>query len=230
MSSLRPLIFLVLFVGASVSAQDESVILRTPGEESLDLRAFRAIYDYEAPAFSAAMRGVNIASYPTFFVAVPAVGIIDFAVDGDAGAGTRILVAEGATMGVVFALKNLIRRTRPFVALADVERRPVGSGGPSGGIDPFSFPSGHSAVAFSIATSASLSYPEWYVILPAMTWASATAVARVWHGMHYPSDIIVGALVGSGIGFLVHEIMAPDDVEDIITPNAAPVFSFSLTF
>ena len=197
---LRPLILLVVLVAASASAQDEPIILETPGRETLDARVFRAVYDFEDPAFSAAMRGVNIVSYPTFFIAVPAVGLTDWVVDGDAGAGTRILASELATMGVVFGLKNLIRRTRPYAALPDVERRPVGSEEPPGGIDPFSFPSGHSAVAFSIATSASLSFPEWYVIVPAMTWASTTALARVWHGMHFPSDIIVGALVGTGMG------------------------------
>jgi len=231
MSFLRPLIILFVLVGAQASAQDEAIILETPGERSLDHRVFRAVYNYQDPVFSAAMRGVNIASYPAFFVVVPAVGLTDWIVDGDAGAGTRMAASELATMGVVFGLKNIIRRTRPYAALSDVERRPIGSHGPPGGIDPFSFPSGHSAIAFSLATSASLSYPEWYVIVPAMTWASATALARVWHGMHFPSDIVVGAVVGTGVGLLVHEIMAPDEAgQEIITPNAAPIFSFSVSF
>lgn len=230
MPFLRPLILLAVFVGASAAAQDEPIILETPGEESLDARVFRVVYNNEGPAFSATMRGVNIASKPVFFVAIPAVGLADWIADGDAGAGTRMLVSELATMGVVFGLKNLIRRTRPYAALPDVERRPAGASGPPGGVDPYSFPSGHAAVSFAVATSASLSYPEWYVIVPAMTWASATAVARVWHGMHFPSDIVVGAVVGTGMGLLVHELMAPDDEQDIITPNATHVFSFSLTF
>ena len=227
---LRSLVLLAVFTGANAAAQDEPIILETPGEESLDHRAFRAVYNYEDPAFSAAMRGVNIASYPIFFIVIPAVGITDLIVDGDAGAGTRMLASELATMGVVFGLKNLIRRTRPYVAFPDVERRPVGAPGPPGGIDSFSFPSGHAAISFSVATSASLSYPEWYVIVPAMTWASATALARVWHGMHFPSDIVVGAVVGAGMGILVHELLAPDDEQDVLTSNAVPVFSFTLMF
>ena len=230
MPFLRSIVLLAVFVGVNAAAQDEPIILETPGEEGVDARVFRAVYNYEGPAFSAAMRGVNIASYPAFYIVIPAVGITDLIVDGDAGAGTRMVVSELATMGVVFGLKNLIRRTRPYAALPDVERRPVGATGPPGGIDPFSFPSGHAAISFSVATSASLSYPEWYVIVPAMTWASATALARVWHGMHFPSDIVVGAVVGAGMGILVHELLAPDDEQDVLTSNAVPVFSFTLMF
>ncbi len=231
MQVLRPLVLFLALLGASVAAQDEPIVLETPGRTDPDYLLFRAIYDVEDPVFAATMRGVNIASYPMFFIAVPAVGLADFVSDGEADAGFRLAASELATMGVVFGLKNLIRRTRPYAALPDVERRPVGSHGPPGGIDPFSFPSGHSAVAFSIATSASLSFPEWYVIVPAMTWASATAVARVWHGMHFPSDILMGAIVGSGMALLVHEILAPDD--DVLPgdpQNTAQVFSFTLTF
>ena len=231
MPFLRPLILLAVFVGANAVAQDEPIILGTPGEESLDHRIFHAVYDFEDPIFSATMRGVNIASFPAFFIVIPAAGLTDWIVDGDAGAGTRMLASELATMGVVFGLKNVIRRTRPYAALSDVERRPVGSDEPPGGIDPFSFPSGHAAISFAVATSASLSYPEWYVIAPAMTWASATALARVWHGMHFPSDIVVGAVVGAGMGLLVHELIASEgDEQDVITPNTAPVFSFTLMF
>lgn len=227
---LRFLILLAVLVGTNAAAQDEPITLEAPGEESLDHRVFRAVYNYEGPAFSAAMRGVNIASYPAFYLVIPAVGLTDLIVDGDAGAGTRMLASELATMGVVFGLKNLIRRARPYAALPDVDRRPIGSHEPSGGIDSFSFPSGHAAISFAAATSASLSYPEWYVIVPAMTWASATAVARVWHGMHFPSDIVVGAVVGAGMGILVHELMATDDEQGIITSNATHVFSFTLEF
>lgn len=177
------------------------------------------------------MRGVNIVSYPTFFVAIPAVGLTDWFVNGDPGAGTRMAASEIATMGVVFGLKNLIRRTRPYAALPDIRRRPIGGDEPPGGIDPFSFPSGHSAVSFAVATSASLSYPEWYVIIPSMTWASATAIARIWHGMHFPSDIVVGAVVGTGVGVLIHVLLAPDEnMQQVDVLNTPPAFSFTLTF
>lgn len=219
-----------LLLGVSVAAQDEPIILETPPAQSLDLRLFRSVYNYEEPVFSATMRGVNIASYPAFFVAIPAAGLIDFAVDGDFGTASRMAASEVATMGVVFGLKNLIRRQRPYAALPDVDRRPANGDQIPGGLDPFSFPSGHSAISFAVATSLSLSHPEWYVVIPSMTWASATALARVWHGMHFPSDIAVGAVVGTSVGILVHVLLAPDDneidIENLV--NVPPTFSFTI--
>ncbi len=229
---LRSLILLVVINGSSAAAQDEPIVLPTPERQSLDRRVFNAIYGNEDPAFAAVMHGVNTASYPAFFIVVPAVGLTDFVVDGNVGVGARLAASELGTMAVVFGLKNLIRRTRPYAALPEVVQRPLGGHEPPGGIDPFSFPSGHSAVAFSIATSVSLSHPDWYVIVPAMTWASATAVARVWHGMHYPSDILVGAVVGTGMALIVHELFAPDaePMGEAMVLDTQPVISFTISF
>jgi undecaprenyl-diphosphatase len=47
------------------------------------------------------------------------------------------------------------------------------------------------------------------VIAPAAVWASAMGVARVWHGVHYPSDVAVGAAIGIASGAAVHFLM-PD--------------------
>ncbi|MDX1438536.1 MAG: phosphatase PAP2 family protein, partial [Rubricoccaceae bacterium] len=183
MPLFKHLILISIVVTSPVAAQDEPIVLETPERESFDYRLFRNVYEYQEPVFSAAMRGVNVASYPAFFVVIPAAGITDYVVDGELGIASRFAVAELATFGVVYGLKHIVRRARPYAVLPDVRRRPLGDDQPPGGIDPFSFPSGHSAVAFSIATVASLSHPDWYVIAPMMTWASATALARVWHGV-----------------------------------------------
>jgi membrane-associated phospholipid phosphatase len=60
-----------------------------------------------------------------------------------------------------------------------------------------SFPSGHTSMAFATATSISLMYPKWYVIAPAYTWATAVGYSRLYLGVHYPSDVLVGAIIGS---------------------------------
>lgn len=223
------LLFPLLFA-TSVSAQDEPIILETPERESLDLRLFRAVYEEDNPVFTGVMQGVNAASYPTFYLVIPAAGAVDFAADGTIGAASRAAISELATFGVVYGLKSLIRRARPYVALSGIQRRPPDEDQIPGGVDPFSFPSGHSSVAFSIATSMSLSFPEWYVIAPSMTWASATALARVWHGMHFPSDIVVGAIVGAGSALLVHVLVAPSEDEPINEETLLSMPSaFSLT-
>ena len=64
--------------------------------------------------------------------------------------------------------------------------------------DTPSFPSGHTAAAFSLATSLSIAYPKWYVIAPSAVWACGVGFARMNQGVHYPSDVLAGAAIGVG--------------------------------
>ncbi len=63
-----------------------------------------------------------------------------------------------------------------------------------------SFPSGHAAAAFATATVLVLTYRRWRAWLPTLTGASLIALSRVYLGVHYPSDILGGAVVGLGAG------------------------------
>ena len=65
-----------------------------------------------------------------------------------------------------------------------------------------SFPSGHTSAAFSVATSLSLEFPKWYVIAPSMLWAATVGYSRMYLGAHYPSDVLVGAIIASGTSYL----------------------------
>ena len=68
--------------------------------------------------------------------------------------------------------------------------------------DSPSFPSGHTAAAFSLATSLSITYPKWYVIAPSAVWACGVGFARMNQGVHYPSDVVAGAAIGVGCAFV----------------------------
>lgn len=104
----------------------------------------------------------------------------------------------GATLlsSAVFTttLKFTIDRERPFVTYPDIQKL-TGAGSPS-------FPSGHTSEAFAVATSLSMAFPEWYVIAPSFLWAGAAGYSRMHLGVHYPSDVLVGALVGAGSAWL----------------------------
>lgn len=91
-------------------------------------------------------------------------------------------------------------RKRPNEALAHVNTSHLDSA------DPYSFPSGHSADAFAIATRLTLRYsknPEVYI--PAFVWAGLVGYGRFYFGLHYPSDVLGGALVGAGSSLLVYK-------------------------
>jgi len=94
------------------------------------------------------------------------------------------------------AIKYSVNRPRPFETYPDIQKLSDG-GSPS-------FPSGHTSEAFSMATSLSLECPEWYIIAPSYAWATTVAYSRMDLGVHYPSDILMGAVVGAGSAWLCH--------------------------
>ncbi len=92
------------------------------------------------------------------------------------------------------ALKLAFKRDRPFVTYPYLDKQAdAGS---------YSFPSGHTSSAFAFATSVSLAFPKWYVIAPAFVYASAAGYSRMHLGVHYPSDVLAGAIVGTGSALL----------------------------
>jgi membrane-associated phospholipid phosphatase len=49
-------------------------------------------------------------------------------------------------------------------------------------------------------------YPKWYIIVPSICWAGAVGYSRMHLGVHYPSDVVAGALVGAGSAWLTHYV------------------------
>src|SRR5258706_10240108 len=86
---------------------------------------------------------------------------------------------------LVMLLKFSIRRRRPEGEWGAIYRN----------TDPHSFPSGHAARAFLISVIASFLVPFWLMII-LLVLAPLVSLARVAMGVHYISDIVVGAVVG----------------------------------
>lgn len=214
----RPLALAVLLVAwavppaAAQGAPPDTTVL-PPNTEPYEVGVLRSVYGADAEPFVVAMRGVNASAYPVFLGAAPALWSGALLTGTDTRPALRLTLAEAGAVGLTFALKNLIRRPRPYAALPGVRARERSHQGDDV-FDPHSFPSGHTSTAFSIATSLSLSYPEWYVIAPAAAWAGGMGLTRVWHGVHYPSDVLAGAALGVGAAVLV-QVLVPtsDDVE-----------------
>lgn len=70
--------------------------------------------------------------------------------------------------------------------------------------DQFSFPSGHSITAFSIAVCVGHFYPA--VEMPLLFLAASIAVSRIVLGMHFLSDVLVGSLLGAALGYTAFRV------------------------
>lgn len=108
--------------------------------------------------------------------------------------GIQSLVSVASSIALTLALKYSIQRKRPyetysFIIPLQKENTP-------------SFPSGHSSMAFSIATHLALYYPKWYIIIPGFIYAGTVAYSRLYLSVHYPSDVVAGAIVGSACAYL----------------------------
>jgi len=95
------------------------------------------------------------------------------------------------SIGLNFAVKLLVRRQRPVL-----EGLPPLGGAPSS----LSFPSAHSTASFACATAMARIAPEAACLFAL---AAAIAVTRPYLGMHYPSDVLGGIVLGTSLGLLV---------------------------
>lgn len=109
----------------------------------------------------------------------------------------------GASIGLdvvlTYGLKQTFSRPRPYISYPnDIV--------PYENLTSLSFPSGHSSIAFATATSLSLSNPKWYIIAPSYFWAFSVGYSRMNLGVHYPTDVLAGAVLGVGSAYVTYKI------------------------
>lgn len=102
------------------------------------------------------------------------------------------LVAFAVERPLYFILKNGLKRNRPQEAIG-IQSFIIPA-------DRFSFPSGHTSGAFLMATLITYFYP--LLGLPAYLWASSVGMSRIFLGVHFPTDILVGMMMGTSVACL----------------------------
>ena len=101
-----------------------------------------------------------------------------------------MLLAFALERPLYFAMKNGFKRNRPQQTIADFHSVITPS-------DQFSFPSGHTSAAFMVATLVAYFYPVLSAVL--YPWAFTVGFSRIVLGVHFPTDTLMGVLLGIGI-------------------------------
>ncbi len=101
-----------------------------------------------------------------------------------------VAIAFAIERPLYWLLKNSFQRRRPPDIIPSFKSLVKAS-------DKFSFPSGHTAAAFLLATMTFFFYGS--MAMPLFLWAGAVGVSRVLLGVHFPTDILAGAVLGTSI-------------------------------
>jgi undecaprenyl-diphosphatase len=148
-----------------------------------------------------AMEGISFSAYimaPAVPISILSMGLATSNTDATIGGlqiGAGILLSTATTL----AMKKLLQRPRPYDSYPDLLH-------PLAHESSYSFPSGHTSVAFATATSLSLQFQKWYITLPAFLWATAVGYSRMYLGVHYPSDVLIGIVVGMTTAYLSYKV------------------------
>ena len=122
------------------------------------------------------------------------------------GLTASVSISLGALCTNVF-LKIVVHRTRPYLVNESL-RILIDFPG------DFSFPSGHTCASFAVATVMLLTLPRKYGI-PAVIFASLIAISRLYIGVHYPTDVLGGLIIGIGAAFIATAIVKKITKKDV---------------
>lgn len=147
------------------------------------------------PGLTMVMKQITKLGNAGIFWILLTIGLLLFAKTRNTGIMAGISLAISFVINNLF-LKNVVARTRPYEVVEGLSRlieKPV----------DYSFPSGHAASSFAVAVILYLELPKKYGI-PLLILAGLISFSRLYLGVHYPSDVLVGALSGTVIALAVH--------------------------
>jgi undecaprenyl-diphosphatase len=130
-----------------------------------------------------------------------AIGLVILLFGGDGRLTATAAAGSAAVIGIglFVSMKKISGRKRP----CEIEPHVWANLLPP---DRFSFPSGHTITAFAVAVSLGSFYP--FLLGPLVFLALVIATSRILLGMHFLSDVLVGALLGTGLALSSHALFA----------------------
>ena len=167
--------------------------------QNADINLLRSINTGSSPFLRDCSTVLSRSTYAAV-VAVPVVmGTVAFARGDDALLKDAIYVGASLAVDVALTmgLKYAVGRERPYDRYPGMLQVPYPEGSPS-------MPSGHTSLAFATATALTLKYPKWYVAVPCYAWACSVGYSRMNLGVHYPTDVLTGAVLGAGSAYVTH--------------------------
>ncbi len=155
----------------------------------------------ENPNWDKTMKITSTSVYPVM-VAVPGSLLLSGYINNDKVMmrnSFKSAAAIGLNIALTTGIKYSFDRERPFVTYPNdiIQRTDVG---------PHSFPSGHTSCAFASATALTLSTKKWYIAVPSYLYACGVGYSRMRLGVHYPTDVLGGMVIGIGSSLLVWQI------------------------
>jgi membrane-associated phospholipid phosphatase len=177
-----------------------SLLINIVAAQNTEQRFLEHLTQNRTPGMTHFMQGISNTTMDISY-GVPAVFLITgrFIHDGQMiKKSLYVLETVVVSTAIEVAIKHIVNRPRPSTKDSLII--------PATDIGSTSFPSGHTSIAFSTATSLSLAYPKWYVIIPSYLWAGTVGFSRMYLGAHYPTDVLAGAIVGSGSALLCRKL------------------------
>jgi len=168
-----------------------NTVLFSQSFQDLDIALLKAIYEHRLTFLDPAFKiFTDTAGYFAFGFPILAL-IISFINKNKVLRNKAIKLVVPVAISAIVAniLKYTIDLPRPYEIYPFIEKLSVG-GSPS-------FPSGHTADAFAFAVGLALLFPKWNIIIPGLLWAMLIGYSRMVLGVHFPSDVLAGAIIGT---------------------------------